>query len=62
MELEGRAFETNMFIIEMKDFDIILDTDWLGYNNATMRCREKEMSCKTPRNEEFFFLQIKDQT
>lgn len=40
MKLKGRAFEARLFVIDIIIFDIILGVDWLGCNNATIRCRE----------------------
>lgn len=39
----------------MKDFDVILGMDWLGRNNATIRCREKEVFFQKPGEEQFSF-------
>ncbi|CAA3033634.1 Hypothetical predicted protein, partial [Olea europaea subsp. europaea] len=37
-----KTLEANLYMIYMKDFDVILGMDWLGCNYATIRCRERE--------------------
>lgn len=43
----------------MKDFDVILDMDWLGYNYVAIHCRERELCFQKPREEQFSFPIIK---
>ncbi|XP_022883457.1 uncharacterized protein LOC111400270 [Olea europaea var. sylvestris] len=37
LKIEGKTFEANLYMIEMKDLDVILGMNWLGYNYATIR-------------------------
>ncbi|CAA2998901.1 uncharacterized protein LOC111395025 [Olea europaea subsp. europaea] len=59
IEVEGKPMEANLYMIEMKDFDIILGMDWLGCNYATIRCKEMEVSFQKPGEEPFLFLGMK---
>jgi hypothetical protein len=54
--IEGKTLEADLYLIEMKDFDVILGMDWLGSNYATIRCREREVSFQKPGEEQFSFL------
>nr|AXI69408.1 Reverse Transcriptase [Olea europaea subsp. europaea] len=59
IEVEGKPMEANLYMIEMKDFDVILGMDWLGCNYATIRCKEREVSFQKPGEEPFSFLGMK---
>lgn len=59
LDIEGKTLEANLYLIEMKDFDVILGMDWLGRNYATIRCREKAVSFQKPGEEQFSFPGIK---
>lgn len=43
----------------MKDFDIILGMDLLGYNHSTIQCHEKEVLFYRSGEEDFRFLEAK---
>ncbi|XP_022859253.1 uncharacterized protein LOC111380023 [Olea europaea var. sylvestris] len=55
IDFDGLTLEANLYVIEMKDFDIILGMDWLGENRAMIVCFEKEVIFRRPGEEEFRF-------
>ncbi|XP_022859877.1 uncharacterized protein LOC111380522 [Olea europaea var. sylvestris] len=57
-DIEEKTLEANFYMIDMKDFDMILGMDWLGYNYAIIRCREGEVSFQKPGEEQFSVLEI----
>lgn len=59
IDVEGKPMETNLYMIEMKDFDVILCMDWLGCNYTTIQCKEMEVSFQKPGEEPFSFLEMK---
>ncbi|XP_022856963.1 uncharacterized protein LOC111378030 [Olea europaea var. sylvestris] len=36
LEIDGKILEADLYLLEMKDFDVILGMDWLGLNHATI--------------------------
>ncbi|XP_022871480.1 uncharacterized protein LOC111390648 [Olea europaea var. sylvestris] len=59
LEIDGKILEANLYLLEMKDFDVILGMDWLGLNHETIRCHEKEVQFHRPGEEEFRFVGAK---
>ncbi|XP_022851014.1 uncharacterized protein LOC111372831 [Olea europaea var. sylvestris] len=59
LEIDGKILEADLYLLEMKDFDVILGMDWLGINHATIRCYEKEVLFHKPGEEEFRFFGAK---
>ncbi|XP_022854046.1 uncharacterized protein LOC111375453 [Olea europaea var. sylvestris] len=59
LEIEGKILEADLYLLEMKDFDVILGMDWLGLNHATIRCHEKEVQFHRLGEEEFHFFGAK---
>ncbi|XP_022868589.1 uncharacterized protein LOC111388143 [Olea europaea var. sylvestris] len=59
LEIDGKILEADLYLLEMKDFDVILGMDWLGFNHATIRCHEKEVQFHRPGEEEFRFFGAK---
>ncbi|XP_022857558.1 uncharacterized protein LOC111378558 [Olea europaea var. sylvestris] len=51
LKIEEKTFEANLYVIEMKDFDVILGMDGLGYNYATICFRERKVSFQKPGEE-----------
>lgn len=43
IEIDGRYLEMEFYVLDMRDFDIILVMDWLSKNHATILCFEKEV-------------------
>ncbi|XP_022893866.1 uncharacterized protein LOC111408328 [Olea europaea var. sylvestris] len=59
LEIDGKILEADLYLLEMKDFDVILGMDWLGLNHVTIRCHEKEVQFHRPGEEEFRFVGAK---
>ncbi|XP_022852772.1 uncharacterized protein LOC111374352 [Olea europaea var. sylvestris] len=59
LEIDGKILQADLYLLEMKDFDVILGMDWLGLNHATIRCHEKEVLFHRLREEEFHFFGAK---
>lgn len=59
LEIDGKILQADLYLLEMKDFNVILGMDWLGLNHATIRCHEKEVLFHRPGEEEFHFLGAK---
>ncbi|XP_022855735.1 uncharacterized protein LOC111376953 [Olea europaea var. sylvestris] len=57
--IDGKILEADLYLLEMKDFNVILGIDWLGLNHATIRCHEKEVLFHRPGEEEFRFFGAK---
>lgn len=58
LEMNGKELKADLYLLDMKDFDVILGMDWLGSNHATIRCFEKEVIFQKPGEEEFWFCAI----
>ncbi|XP_022873085.1 uncharacterized protein K02A2.6-like [Olea europaea var. sylvestris] len=59
LEIDGKILQANLYLLEMKDFDVILGMDWSGLNRAIIRCHEKEVVFHRPGEEEFHFFGAK---
>ncbi|CAA3011270.1 Hypothetical predicted protein, partial [Olea europaea subsp. europaea] len=59
INFDGLTLEADLYVIEMKDFDIILGMDWLGKNRAMIVYFEKEVIFQRSRKEEFRFCGLK---
>ncbi|CAA0831250.1 Uncharacterized mitochondrial protein AtMg00860, partial [Striga hermonthica] len=40
----GRVLEADVYVIDMRDFDVILGMDWLTRYRADIRCQEREVT------------------
>ncbi|CAA0820039.1 Unknown protein, partial [Striga hermonthica] len=47
---------TNAFVIEMRDFDLILGMDWLSFYHADIRCHDREITLYLPGDESIIFF------
>lgn len=48
--------DVTLFVLDMHDFNVILDKDWLATNNASINCSHKELVFKSPTNVRFKLL------
>ncbi|KAH6755078.1 hypothetical protein C2S53_018348 [Perilla frutescens var. hirtella] len=48
LKINKKNFITDLYIIDMKDFDIILGMDWLTATYATIRCHGREVVFQKP--------------
>ncbi|CAA0834087.1 Unknown protein, partial [Striga hermonthica] len=44
LSIGGRFLTTDAYVIEMRDFDLILDLDWLTHFHADIRCHDREIT------------------
>ncbi|XP_022870423.1 uncharacterized protein LOC111389709 [Olea europaea var. sylvestris] len=56
LEIEGKVLKAYLYLLRMKDFDVILGMDWLGRNYATILCHKKEVLFQKPGEEECRFF------
>ncbi|XP_022874312.1 uncharacterized protein LOC111393154 [Olea europaea var. sylvestris] len=55
INFDGLMLEADLYVIKMRDFDIILGMDLLGKNRVTIVCFEKEVIFQRSGEEEFRF-------
>lgn len=48
MEIAGRELEVDLILLEMKDFDITLEMDWLEVYHAHIDCYAKKVCIPIP--------------
>ncbi|KAH6778781.1 hypothetical protein C2S52_010018 [Perilla frutescens var. hirtella] len=48
LNIEGENFKSNLYVIKIQDFDIILGMDWLASANASISCPEREVTFRPP--------------
>ena len=53
--VEGRELPTDLVLLDVIGFDVILGIDWLAQYYATMDCRAKEVIFRIPDENEFRF-------
>ena len=53
--VEGRELPTDLVLLDVIGFDVILGMDWLAQYYATVDCREKEVIFRIPDENEFRF-------
>ncbi|CAA0811075.1 Unknown protein, partial [Striga hermonthica] len=52
----GRVLSTDAFVLEMRDFDLILGMDWLSFYHADIRCHDREITLYLPGDESITFF------
>ena len=50
-----KYLSTEVYILGMKDFDVILEIDWLKTHYALLDCHHKKILFRKPREKEFIF-------
>ncbi|KAL2513363.1 reverse transcriptase [Abeliophyllum distichum] len=48
IEIDGKTLETNLYVLNMQEFDVSLRMDSLFKNHATILCFEREVVFKQP--------------
>lgn len=56
LEIDEKLLLANLYLLDKKDFDVILGMDRLGHNHVTTRCHEKEVLFHWPGEEELHFF------
>ena len=51
----GQEFPADLVALDMRDFDVVLDMDWLSRHRATLDCYKKEVKFHRPRKLEVKF-------
>ena len=59
MLIEGRELLSDLVILDVMDFDVILGMDWLSQHYATVDYRRKEVIFRISNDEEFKFMSDK---
>ncbi|XP_022899244.1 uncharacterized protein LOC111412541 [Olea europaea var. sylvestris] len=54
LEIDGKIILVDLYLLEMKDFDVILGMDWFGLNHAAFDITRKKY-CFTDRERKNFF-------
>ena len=55
VNLIEKCLAVKVYILGMKDFDVILRIDWLETHYALLDCRHKRIVFQKPREDEFTF-------
>ncbi|KAL0543914.1 hypothetical protein IC582_019019 [Cucumis melo] len=55
IEVAGHVLEVTLLVLDMSDFDVILDLDWLAANHASIDCSRKEVAFNPPLMASFKF-------
>ena len=55
----GQEFPTDLMALDMRDFDVVLDMDWLSRHRAILDCYEKEVKLHRPGKLEVRFRGIR---
>ncbi|CAA0830863.1 Uncharacterized mitochondrial protein AtMg00860, partial [Striga hermonthica] len=56
LSIGGRVLSTDAFVLEMRDFDLILGMDWLSSYHADIRCHDWEITLYLPRDKSITFF------
>ncbi|CAA0822271.1 Unknown protein, partial [Striga hermonthica] len=56
LSIGGRVLSTDAFVLEMRDFDLILGMDWLSFYHADIRCHDWEITLYLPEGESITFF------
>ena len=54
--VEGVVLKANLIPLEIGDFDVILDMDWLSNHRASMNCFTKRIRFEKPGYPKFEFM------
>ncbi|CAA0819032.1 Unknown protein, partial [Striga hermonthica] len=60
LSIGGRVLTADAFVLEMKDFDLILGMDWLSFYYADIRCHDREITLYLPGDESITFFGSKN--
>ncbi|CAA0818854.1 Uncharacterized mitochondrial protein AtMg00860, partial [Striga hermonthica] len=62
VSIGGRVLEADCYVIEIRDFDVILGMDWLTRYRADIRCQEREVSLFPVSDQPIIFYGVKSRT
>ncbi|XP_073133607.1 uncharacterized protein [Henckelia pumila] len=52
IQMQGLDLYADFFVLEMSDFDVIFEKDWLSQHEATIDCKQRTVSLKRPKLED----------
>ena len=58
VKIVGRELPVDLIVLDMLDYDVILDMDWLSKYNATTFCRRKNVVFQPSEEETFEYKGI----
>ncbi|CAA0824210.1 DNAse I-like superfamily protein, partial [Striga hermonthica] len=56
LSIGGRSLSTDAYVLEMRDFDLILGMDWLSFYHADIRCHDREITLYLPGDDLITFF------
>ncbi|CAA0840340.1 Uncharacterized mitochondrial protein AtMg00860, partial [Striga hermonthica] len=59
LSIGGRVLSTDAYVLEMRDFDLILGMDWLTRFHADIQCHDREISLFLPGDDQITFFSTK---
>ncbi|CAA0810428.1 Unknown protein, partial [Striga hermonthica] len=62
LSIDGRVLSTDAFVLEMKDFDLILRMDWISFYHADIKCHDREITFYLPRDESITFFSSRNRS
>ncbi|KAL8535318.1 hypothetical protein ACS0TY_011096 [Phlomoides rotata] len=62
IDANEHALEADLFVLDMKDFDIILGMDRLSKYGADIKCHERKVILHTPSENETTFYGVESRT
>ncbi|CAA0814809.1 Uncharacterized mitochondrial protein AtMg00860, partial [Striga hermonthica] len=62
LSIGGRVLSTDAFVLEMRDFNLILGMDWLSFYHADIRCHDREITLYLSRDESSTFFGSKNRS
>lgn len=57
----GRKLEVDIFVINTRGYDVILDMTWINKYHAGIDCKDKSITFKIPQQPEFKFVNESDE-
>ncbi|CAA0840348.1 Uncharacterized mitochondrial protein AtMg00860, partial [Striga hermonthica] len=62
LSIGDRILSTDAYVLEMRDFDLILGIDWLSYYHADIRCHDREITLYLPGDDLITFFGTKNRS
>ncbi|CAA0822817.1 Unknown protein, partial [Striga hermonthica] len=56
LSIDGRSLSTDAYVLEMRDFDLILGMNWLSFYHADIRCHDREITLYLPGDDSITFF------
>ncbi|CAA0824200.1 Unknown protein, partial [Striga hermonthica] len=62
LSIGGRILTSDAYVIEMRDFDLILGMDWLTRFHADIQCHDREITLYLPRDDQITYFGSRTRT